>query len=67
MAEIPARIRRGHPLRILLRAAVIAGLCLTLLTVSPGSSIAGFAVVVLAFLFVVYARQDLAPLSRPDR
>ena len=67
VAEIPARIRRGRPLRILLRAAVIAGLCLTLLTVFPGSSIAGFAVVVLAFLFVVYARQDLAPLSRPVR
>ena len=67
VAGIPARVRRGHPLRLLLRAAVIAGLCLTLLTVFPGSSMAGFAVLVLALWFVVSARQDLAPLSRPVR
>jgi len=67
VACIPARIRRGHPLRLLLRAAVIAGLCLTLLTVFAGSLVAGFAVAVLALLFVVSARRDMAPLSRSAR
>jgi hypothetical protein len=64
VAGIPARIRRGHPVRLLIRAAVLAGLCLTLLAVFPGSSVAGFAVVVLALVFAVSARQDMAPLSR---
>jgi hypothetical protein len=58
VAGIPARIRRGHPVRLLIRAAATTGLCLTLLTVFPGSSAAGFAVVVLALVFAVYARQD---------
>ena len=67
VAGIPARIRRGRPVRLLIRAAVLAGLCLTLLAVFPGSSVAGFAVVVLAMVFVVSARADMAPLSRPVR
>ena len=65
LAEFPARIRRGHPGRMAVRATVVTGLCLTLLAVFPGDPLAAFAVVVLALVFLVYARQDLAPLSRP--
>jgi hypothetical protein len=66
-AELPARIRRGHPQRTLARAAATAALCATLLAVFPGSTLAGFAVAVLIVVFVVSAREDMAPLSRPVR
>lgn len=61
VAEIPARICHGHPLRMLIRAAIIAGLCLGLVTAFPGGW-ADFAVEVLTLHFVVSAaREDLAP------
>ena len=60
-AEVPARVRRGHPVRLLLRAGVIAGLCLALVTIFPGSGLAAYAAAVLALYFAVSARHDLAP------
>ena len=52
LAEFPARIRRGHPGRMAVRATVVTGLCLTLLAVFPGDPLAAFAVVVLALVFL---------------
>jgi hypothetical protein len=37
LAQIPARFRRGHPVHLAIRATVIAGLCLTVLTVFPAA------------------------------
>jgi hypothetical protein len=67
IAQIPARFRQGHPVRLLIRAAIIAGLCLTLLTVFPGRSWPGFGVAALICTFVVSARDDMAPPDRPVR
>jgi hypothetical protein len=67
LAQIPARFRRGHPWHLAIRAAVIAGLCLTLLTVFPGRFAAGYAVAVLIVVFVLSAREDMAPPDRPVR
>ena len=67
LAQIPARFRRGHPVHLAIRAAAIAGLCLTVLTVFPGRSWTGLAVAVLIGVFVVSAREDIAPPSRPVR
>ena len=64
IAQVPARVRHGHPLRMLIRAAVIAGLCLAALVLIRSRAAAGYAVLVLAFLFVVFARDDLAPPPR---
>lgn len=36
LAEIPSRFRRGHPLRLAIRAAVTAGLCLAVLVLFSG-------------------------------
>jgi hypothetical protein len=61
VAEIPYRVRDGHPVRLLIRAAIIAGLCLVVLAVFPGGP-ADFAVLVLALFFVASAyRDDLTP------
>ena len=67
LAEIPARFRRGHPWRLLIRAAVIAGLCLAVLALFPGRPAAGFGVAVLIVVFVLSAREDMAPPARPLR
>ncbi len=64
-AEIPARFGRGHPLRLAIRAAVIAGLALAVLTAFPGRPAAHFTVMVLIGYFVLSARQDMAPPARP--
>jgi len=61
LAQIPARIRRGHPLRLLLRAAAVAGLCLAVLTVFPGRAASHFGVAVLIGYFFLSARDDPAP------
>jgi len=67
LAEIPARFRRGHPQRLALRAAVIAGLCLTILAVFPRQPAAGYGVLILAIAFALSAREDMAPPARPVR
>ena len=68
LAQIPARFRRGHPWHLAIRAAVIAGLCLTVLTVFPGRPWTGFSVAALIGYFVLFAaREDMAPPDRPPR
>jgi hypothetical protein len=61
LAEVPARIRAGHPVRLLIRAAAIAALCLTVLAVFPRWAFPDFGVVVLAGFFFISAREDMAP------
>jgi hypothetical protein len=61
IAEIPSRFRRGHPWRLLARAAVVAGLCLAAVTVFPGRAIAAYVVAVLIVLFVLSAHEDMEP------
>ena len=60
LAQVPTRIRRGHPLRLLIRAAVIAGLCLAVLTVFPAVPPLPAAIVT-GLWFAVLAREDVAP------
>jgi curved DNA-binding protein CbpA len=67
VAEIPARFRRGHPRRLAARAAVIAGLCLATLALVPGRPATGFALYALIGIFVLSAREDMAPPARPVR
>ena len=68
LAQIPARFRRGHPVHLAIRAAVIAGLCLAVLTVFPGRAWTGFSVAALIGYFVLSAaREDMAPPDRPAR
>lgn len=68
LAQIPARFRRGHPVHLTIRAAVIAGLCLTVLTLFPGRPWTGFSVAALIGYFVLSAaRDDVAPPDRPVR
>jgi hypothetical protein len=67
LAEIPARFRRGHPWHLAIRAAVIAGLCLAVLAAFPGRAAAHYGVLVLAGVFAVSAREDMAPAARPVR
>jgi hypothetical protein len=61
VAAVPGRIRRGHPVRLLLRAAATAGLCAAVLTIFPRSTVTGCAAAALIGVLVVYARHDLAP------
>jgi hypothetical protein len=68
VAQIPARFRHGHPVRLTVRAAVTAGLCLAILTVFPGQLVAAWFAVALAGVFAIYAvREDMAPPDRPPR
>ena len=67
LAEIPARFRRGHPCRLLIRAAVIAGLCAALLTLFPGRPAANYFAVGLIVMFPLSAWEDMAPPARPVR
>ncbi len=61
LIQVPARIWRGRPLRMLIRAAVAAALSLLVLHMIPGSPAAPADVVGLALWFVLTARSDLAP------
>ena len=61
-ADVPGRIRRGHPVRLLLRAAAAAGLCAAALTVLPAIALnAAYAAVAIAGLLILHAGRDLAP------
>jgi hypothetical protein len=60
IAEIPARIRRGHPGRTLIVGVLLAGLALAVLTVFPALSRLGVAAAAAA-LFVMSGREDMAP------
>jgi len=62
VTAVPGRIRRGHPVRLLLRAAAAAGLCAAALTILPAITIdAAYAAAALAGLLIVHAGDDLAP------
>ena len=67
LTQIPARFRRGHPVQLAIRAAVIAGLALGVLSLFPARPWTGFTVLVLTAMFVVTAHQDMAPPARPVR
>jgi hypothetical protein len=58
---IPGRIRRGRPLRLLLRALAAALLCLLVLAVIPGQAAGPAVVTGLIMWFFFSARADLAP------
>jgi hypothetical protein len=59
------RIRRGRPLRLLVRAAVVTGLSLAVLALIPGEPAAPADVAALITWFVLTGRKDLA--SPPER
>jgi hypothetical protein len=61
---LPARIARGRPLRLLIRAAACAGLSLLVLRLIPGSAAAPADVAGLIWFFALTARSDLAPPPR---
>jgi hypothetical protein len=61
LGRLPARIRRGRPLRLLIRAGVTAGLCLAVLALIPGQPAAPADVGGLIAWFVLTGRRDLAP------
>ena len=61
MVWLPPRIRRGRPLRLLIRAAVAAGLSLAVLSLIPGDPAAPADIAVLITWFVLTGRKDLAP------
>ena len=57
---LPSRIRRGRPLRLLIRASVTAGLSLAVLALIPGVPSAPADVAGLITWFVLTGRRDLA-------
>jgi len=61
LAEVPARIRHGRPLRLLIRAAVAAALSLAVVALIPGTSAAPADVAGVIVWFVLTGRRDLAP------
>ena len=61
LAQVPTRIRRGRPLRLLIRAAVAAGAALTVLQLIPGTAAAAADVFGAIWWFALTARKDLAP------
>jgi hypothetical protein len=61
VAWIPSRIRRGRPLRLLIRAVLAAGLSLAVLALIPGQPAAPADVALLITWFVLTGRKDLAP------
>jgi hypothetical protein len=67
LAEIPVRFRRGHPVHLAIRAAVIAGLCLAVLGLFPRWPGTGLIVLALTGFLVVTAHEDMAPPARPVR
>jgi hypothetical protein len=59
--QLPGRIRYGRPLRLVIRAAAAALLCLGVLAVIPGDPAAPPLVAALIAWFVITGRSDLAP------
>ena len=65
IGQLPARIRRGRPVRLLIRAAVAAALSLVVLRLIPGTPAAPADVTGLVLWFLLTGRSDLAP--RPEQ
>ena len=61
VVQLPPRIRHGRPVRLLLRAAVAAGLSLAVLILIGGQPAAPADVGGLILWFVLTGRRDLAP------
>jgi curved DNA-binding protein CbpA len=61
IGQLPARIRRGRPMRLLVRAGVAAALSLVVLRLIPGSPAAPADVTGLVLWFLLTGRSDLAP------
>jgi hypothetical protein len=61
LGRLPARIRHGRPLRLLVRATVAALLCMAVLALIPGTPAAPADAGGLALWFVLTGRRDLAP------
>jgi len=61
LAQFPARVRRGRPLRLLIRGVIAAGLCLAVLHLIPGTAAAPADVGGVIVWFVLTGRRDLAP------
>ena len=61
LGRLPARIRRGRPLRLFIRAAVAAVAGLAVLALIPGTPAAPADVGGLVVWFVLTGRRDLAP------
>ena len=59
--EFPARVRRGRPRRLLIRAVIAAVLSLVVLNLIPGTAAAPADITGLITWFVLTARRDLAP------
>jgi hypothetical protein len=62
--QLPARIRYGRPLRLVIRGVVAALACLGVLALIPGQPAAPPLVAALITWFLVTGRSDLAPPSR---
>jgi hypothetical protein len=61
LIQVPARIRRGRPARLLIRAVIASLLSLLVLHLIPGSPAAPADVLGLVLWFVLTGRSDLAP------
>ena len=61
LVYLPARVRRGRPLRLAVRAIIAAVLSLVVLRVIPGTPAAPADVLALFLWFVLTGRKDLAP------
>ena len=59
--QLPSRIRRGRPCRLLIRAVIAAALSLLVLNLIPGQPAAPADVAGLILWFVLTGRKDLAP------
>jgi hypothetical protein len=65
LAQLPARIRHGHPLRIVLRAVTAAVLSLAVVALIPGQPAEPAVITGLALWFLRTSRADLAPPAAP--
>jgi hypothetical protein len=61
LAWLPARIARGRPGRLLVRAAIASGLSLAVLALIPGRPAAPADIAGLILWFALTGRKDLAP------
>jgi hypothetical protein len=61
LAQVPARIRSGRPLRLASRGLIATGLALIVLQLIPGTPAAPADILGLIIWFVLTGRNDLAP------
>ena len=61
LLHLPARVRRGRPLRLAIRAIIAAVLSLLVLQLIPGTPAAPADVLAVVLWFVLTGRKDLAP------